>query len=368
MPPLSPPQCKQPHPGGPWMLSGAWVFATLDAQRQLLATLRDAKNSTWDLSGVSALDSVGAAFLWEHWGQTVPTQLHANPDQHALISAFRHVPTPPRPRRHWRQLPIAVGEAMLGLGREAGDALMLFGRIILASFYIVRHPRALPWAELSANMYRSGVSALGITALVGFLIGIVLSFLSAQQLQRYGANLLIVDLLGISILRELGPLLAAILVAGRSGSAMTAQIGVMKINQELDALSAMGLSTTLRLAWPKVMALLLVMPLLAFWTDVMALLGGMLSAMGSLKLGPVQFMDRFQEAVSLRHLWIGLGKSFAFGAIIGVTACTCGLAMQANSESLGRFTTRAVVMSITLVIIADAIFAVLLSLGSRYGG
>jgi phospholipid/cholesterol/gamma-HCH transport system permease protein len=211
-------------------------------------------------------------------------------------------------------------------------------------------------------MYHAGVSALGITALVGLLIGVVLSYLSSQQLARYGANVLIVDLLGISILRELGPLLAAILVAGRSGSAMTAQLGTMKLNQELDALSALGISPTLRLAWPKTVALLLVMPLLAAWTSALALLGGMLAANWELGLSFAQFLDRFPRAVKLVHLWVGLGKSAVFGLLIGLIGCHFGLTAPPSSEGLGRATTRAVVAAITLVIVADALFAVLFSI------
>ena len=240
--------------------------------------------------------------------------------------------------------------------------ISLLGQLGGAWVFLLTHPREIPLKALSAHLFRAGVSALGITALVGFLIGIVLSYLSAQQLARFGANTFIVDFLGISILRELGPLLAAILVAGRSGSAMTAQIGMMKINQELDAMQVLGLSPLLRLAWPKITALGLAMPLLALWTSLLALLGGMLAAYWELDLPFAQFLDRFPLVVKPVHLWVGLGKSVVFGLLIGLIACHFGFRVQSTSQSLGASTTRSVVAAITLVIVADAFFAVLLSL------
>ena len=351
-------------------LRGAWTFAGLRAQPQLRAQVRQlsAKAQGWDVQQAE-LDSLGALWLWQDWQTRLPAQLQASAAQQALWqglldeqAAAQADTVPARTAGHWRAGVQRLGEATLALGREAQAVCMLWGRVVLASAHVLRHPAALPWRELSANMYHAGVSALGITALVGLLIGVVLSYLSAQQLARYGANVLIVDLLGISILRELGPLLAAILVAGRSGSAMTAQLGTMKLNQELDALSALGISPTLRLAWPKTMALLLVMPLLAAWTSALALLGGMLAAHWELGLSFAQFLDRFPRAVKLVHLWVGLGKSAVFGLLIGLIGCHFGLTAPPSSEGLGRATTRAVVAAITLVIVADALFAVLFSI------
>jgi phospholipid/cholesterol/gamma-HCH transport system permease protein len=237
----------------------------------------------------------------------------------------------------------------------------LLGRLVLDVGYLLRHPGRAPWREWSATLYRTGATALPITALVGFLIGIVVSYLSAQQLQTFGANVFIVDLLGISILRELGPLLAAILVAGRSGSAMTAQLGVMRVTQELDALSAFGVSQTLRLVLPKVLALSVALPLLVLWTDALALGGGMLAADLELGIGYPVFLRRLPEVVPIANLWIGLGKGVVFGLLIAVVACHFGLRIRPDTESLGAGTTSSVVTAITVVIIADAVFAVAFS-------
>ncbi|MDO9238799.1 MAG: ABC transporter permease, partial [Methylicorpusculum sp.] len=173
------------------------------------------------------------------------------------------------------------------------------------------------------------------------------------------AEIYIIDILGLSILRELGPLLAAILVAGRSGSAMTAQIGIMRVTEELDALSAMGISHSLRLIFPKVIALLVTLPLLTIWTDVAALLGGMLSANHQLDISMQQFFVRLPNSVPLVNIFIGLLKASVFGVLIALVACHFGFMIKPNTESLGNETTNSVVAAITIVIMTDAVFAIL---------
>jgi len=174
-----------------------------------------------------------------------------------------------------------------------------------------------------------------------------------------GADLFIVNILGISITRELGPVLVAVLVAGRSGSAMTAQIGVMRVTEEIDALAVMGISRSLRIVLPKVLALSLAMPLLVLWTSAMALLGGMVAANLQLGLSYGYFIDALPRAVPVANLIIGLGKGMAFGFLIALIACHCGLRVKPNTESLSAYTTASVVTSITVVILIDAVFAVL---------
>lgn len=202
------------------------------------------------------------------------------------------------------------------------------------------------------------MQALGITALVGFLIGIVLSYLSSEQLQMFGADIFIVNILGISIIRELGPLLAAILVAGRSGSSMTAQLGVMRVTQELDALTVMGIQHSQRLIFPKIIGLGLAMPLLVLWTSAIALIGGMVAAEIQLGLSYHYFVHTLPESVPIGNLWLGLGKGAVCGMAIALIACHFGLRIRPNTESLGAGTTTSVVTSITIVIIIDAIFAI----------
>ena len=187
----------------------------------------------------------------------------------------------------------------------------------------------------------------------------MLSYLSSLQLSRVGADIFIVNILGMGIVREMGPVLVAVLVAGRSGSAMTAQLGVMRVTEEIDALAAMGVPASLRLVFPKVAALALAMPLLVLWTTAVALVGGMLSAQMQLDIDYAFFLDTLPKVVPVANLWIGLAKGFVFGLFIALIACHFGLRVRPNTESLSASTTSSVVTSITVVILIDAVFAVL---------
>jgi phospholipid/cholesterol/gamma-HCH transport system permease protein len=263
--------------------------------------------------------------------------------------------------RDWRAPITAFGAALLGFADHLRAFVGLLGQIVLDFGRFVRRPHQGPWREISANTYRAGAQALGITALVGFLIGIVLSYLSSKQLKTFGADIFVVDLLSIAIIRELGPVLAAILVAGRSGSAMTAQLGVMRVTEELDAMTVMGIPHGFRLMMPKVLALAIAMPLLSLWTSAVALFGGMVAAKAELDLSITFFFDTLPNAVKIANLWLGLGKSVVFGALIALISCHFGLRIEPNTESLGVGTTNSVVTSITAVILADAVFAVAFS-------
>jgi phospholipid/cholesterol/gamma-HCH transport system permease protein len=235
----------------------------------------------------------------------------------------------------------------------------MLGQLTFDLLRLARMPQRGPWREISANIYNVGYKALGITALVGFLIGIVLSYLSANQLRTFGASTFIVNILGMAVIRELGPVLAAILIAGRSGSAITAQIGVMRVTEELDAMLVMGISHGFRLIMPRVIALAIAMPLLVAWTDVMALAGGILAARWQLGISATFFLRELPDAVPVANLWLGLGKGVVFGMLIALTACHFGLRIKPNTQSLGEGTTASVVTAITMVILADAVFAIL---------
>jgi phospholipid/cholesterol/gamma-HCH transport system permease protein len=256
---------------------------------------------------------------------------------------------------------MALGRTVLSFAHHSVEAMTLLGRVSFDALHLIRNPARMPWREISANIYRTGTQALGITALVGFLVGIVLSYLSAQQLKSFGADIYIVNLLGISIVRELGPVLAAILIAGRSGSAMTAQIGVMRVTEELDALAVMGIPHTTRLVLPKMIALAVTMPLLILWTNAIALIGGMASAQFQLGLDYRHFIRSLPGAVPTANLWLGLGKGVVFGILIALIACHFGLRIKPNTESLGLGTTNSVVTAITVVIVVDAVFAIMFS-------
>jgi phospholipid/cholesterol/gamma-HCH transport system permease protein len=347
-------------------LSGAWVLRSLLPQaaqldRQLLAYARDA-NIRWDLRDVQTLDTAGALLLWRSWGRRRP-QLILRAEHEPAFANLSPEPSPPPPRRARDPLaPIAVlGRDFLSLAEQAAQIVLLAGHLVLDLVQLLRHPTRIPWREISANVYRTGAQALPIIALVGFLVGVVLSYLSARQLKAYGADIYIINILGVGIVRELGPMLAAILVAGRSGSSMTAQLGVMRVTEELDALSVMGISQTLRLVLPKVVALAITLPLLVLWCNAIALIGGMLAANWQLSIDYRQFLHNLPSAVPISNLWLGVGKGMLFGTLIALIACHYGLRIKPNTESLGSGTTDSVVASITVVILVDATIAVMFS-------
>ena len=352
--------------------SGRWNVHTLsqDLTRVQVRALREAlaghartPDLRWDLSGIEALDHVGALMFWRACGSKRPARFTVRAEHEPL---FANVTRADRfPERDavftWRTPFESVGQGSLLFAQHLSGFVRLMGQVVLDLGRLVRAPQAGPWREISANLYRSGAQALGITALVGFLIGIVLSYLSAKQLKQFGADIFIVDLLGVAIIRELGPVLAAILVAGRSGSAMTAALGVMRVTEELDALTVMGIPHGFRLILPKVVALAIAMPLLILWTDAISLFGGMVAAYIQLDLSLSYFFNALPAAVKIANLWLGLGKGVVFGMLIALVSCHFGLRIEPNTESLGQGVTSSVVTSITVVIIADSIFAVAFS-------
>ncbi|MEI6706327.1 MAG: ABC transporter permease [Methylococcales bacterium] len=345
-------------------LSGCWNIRSLSMNvdiQQKLKNISANKTQQWDMRCVNVLDSGAALILWQAWGEKMPSALQIKPEHQGLLARWQAqtVGTIEVTPFRFRSLLENCGQTAVNFWIQVLSFLSLLGQLVLDSIYLFVHPQDIPWAEISITIYDAGVRALGITALVGFLIGIVLSYLSALQLKMFGAEIYIINILGLSIIRELGPLLAAILVAGRSGSAMSAQIGIMRVTEELDALSAMGISHSVRLVFPKVMALTLVLPLLSIWTSITALLGGMFAAQTTLDISVMQFFMKLPDVVPLLNVFIGLIKSATFGLFIALIACHFGFRIEPNTESLGNETTNSVVAAITIVIMVDAVFAIL---------
>jgi phospholipid/cholesterol/gamma-HCH transport system permease protein len=354
-------------------LAGTWTLASLMANHRngepLRRALRKVEASVrWNLLEVERLDSAAAVLLWQSWGYRWPAALQVSATLRATLERVAAISRPPSPASRltappadapWRRFVLGIGQLTLNMLHNLVGLIELHGRLTLDLLFLLRHPREMPWKEFSANIYKAGARALPVLALMGFLIGVTISYLSALQLKMYGADLFIINLLGLGIIRELGPVLVAVLVAGRSGSAMTAQIGVMRVTEEIDALATLGISRTLRVVLPKVAALTVVMPLLVVWTSVLALVGGAFAAWLQLDLSPVYFFSMLPKAVPLANLWIGLVKGMVFGFLVALLACQFGLHVRPNTESLSARTTAAVVTAITLVIIVDALFAVL---------
>lgn len=345
-------------------LSGRWTLATTSLRSsELAAELERAarRKSTWDCTELEAIDSAGAMLLWRSWGRVFPELLLIRPEHRRVFERIdtadhepRAVPPPLSPLRGVMML----GSAAIGVVRHLLDFMALIGQFSLNLLHVLRVPADLPRREISANLYKSGVRAMPVTALVGFLIGVVLSYLSALQLKQFGADIFIVNIIGLGIVRELGPVLVAILVAGRSGSAMTAQLGVMRVTEEIDALATMGVQRSLRLVFPKVVALTVALPLLVLWSTAIALVGGMVSAQVQLDISYGFFFQTLPRVVPSANLWIGLAKGAVFGMFIALVACHFGLRVRPNTESLSTSTTASVVTAITVVIILDAIFAI----------
>jgi phospholipid/cholesterol/gamma-HCH transport system permease protein len=240
--------------------------------------------------------------------------------------------------------------------------LAFIGQTVVSLLRALRHPGRIRWPEIFTEIYETGVKALPIVGLLSFLMGVVFAYLGAVQLSRYGADLYIADMVGYAMLRELSPLLTAILVCGRTGSAFAAQIGTMQVREEVAALETIGVSPIDLLVLPKLLALILVVPLLSVFADILAVFGGMVQANLQLGLGFNAFLFRLEEAISFSTFTIGISKAPVFAAIIAVVGCYQGLQVKGSAESVGRHTTISVVQSIFLVIVTDAMFSVLFSI------
>jgi phospholipid/cholesterol/gamma-HCH transport system permease protein len=347
-------------------LRGRWGAAELGnredwkrARQSLNAYLSDGALG-WDLTAVDWLDHVGVQLLWAHWGQQRPVQLRLTDMQRQMLDrvASLTMACPPEKKVNWLGWLIQLGTVLLSFLGHIRVLTEMVGQLLIDFLRLLRHPSRGPWRDFSGNLFSVGATALPITALVGFLIGVVLAYLMSLQLRQFGADAFIVNILGISLVRELGPLLGAILVAGRSGSAITAQIGVMRVNEELDAMQVMGVPQGFRLVLPRALALAFAMPLVSIWTTLCALIGGMLAANSAMNVTPAFFMQALPGAVDIANLYLALAKSVAFGIAIALVACHWGLGIEPNTQSLGRGTTSSVVISITAVIVLDAVFAI----------
>ena len=349
-------------------LYGSWNAAILalpanwqPISQALQQSAKVAMEISWDLRHVERLDHTGAQMLWNAWGRRWPKHVLLLDVQRVTLSRVAQFSVPAPTPELTRPLDwvVQIGTWWLSAGGHLRDGVQLMGQLVLDLLRLLRRPARIPWHDISVHIYRIGATALPITAVVGFLIGVVLAYLMAQQLRQLGAGIYVVNILGLALVRELGPVLTAILIAGRSGSAITAQIGAMRVTEELDAMRVMGISPSARLVLPRAIALALVMPMLAIWTTSAALLGGVLACDATMGLSPAYFLHTLPKVVHLGSLWLALFKSVVFGFSVALIGCHFGLRVRPDTQSLGEGTTASVVMSITMVLVADALFAVL---------
>lgn len=346
--------------------AGTWTVRTIaDVEPRLTHVPWPSSGEvTIDASGVSLLDTSGAWLLHRTVRELAARGCTARivgmrPEFSSLLEliATREIPlsapAPPMPGRLER-----LGRhTWAGVTGGAGY-LVFVGETAIALLHALRHPQRLRWRPILHNVQTAGLEALPITGLLSFLMGVVIAYQGADQLQRFGANIFVVDLVALAMLRELSPLLTAIIIAGRSGSAYTAQIGTMKVTEEIDALRTIGVGAQDLLVLPKVVALIIVMPLLTVYTDVTGILGGMVMARSKLDVSFDVFVDRLDEAIQLSSYWTGLVKAPVFAMIIALVGCYRGFQVTGSAESVGAQTTMSVVQAIFLVIVTDAIFSI----------
>ncbi|MEZ4428825.1 MAG: ABC transporter permease [Nannocystaceae bacterium] len=347
-------------------VAGPWVIGTAAGLSRELARVkleaRDGGVARIVGERLTALDSVGALLLARLAGQLEGAGMKVywlgfSRAYDDFLGAIRALELTEEAGPPGDTLLVRTGKATLELIDLGRRILGFFGLVLFTFVRLVRRPSKIRWTSIVHHIALTGLNAMPIVGLLTFLIGVVLTFLAAHQLARFGAQIFVVDLIGTSLLRELGVLVTAILVAGRSGSAFTAQLGAMRVNEEVDALEAMGLDPMEVLTLPRIIALVIAMPLLSFFGTMMGIFGGMLISDIALHISFAQFVDRLAASVDDRHLFIGLAKAPVYAFIISLIGCFEGFNVSGSAENVGRYTTRSVVEAIFLVIVADAAFA-----------
>ena len=320
---------------------------------------------TIDLSGVERMDTVGAWVVYRTVRDRRARIVGASEEAESLLDQVAEFDKPvqvhPDERGSFLRVVAELGAWISETGRTLVGLLGFFGATLVGLANLVARPRRFRLNAVVQRFDVVGVRALGIIGLMSFLIGVVIGQQGAVQLQQFGAEVYTINLIGRITVRELGTLMTAIMVAGRSGSAFAAQLGTMKITEEIDAMRTIGVSPIEALVIPRLIAAVIMMPLLAFWAMLMSLLGGGIFVWLSLGIPPLTYIDRLQEVIPITDLWVGLIKAPVFGFIIALAGCFQGMLVESNSEEVGLRTTTAVVQSIFLVIVLDAVFAVFFS-------
>ncbi len=351
---------------------GSWTIETAARLRPVLDAIPIASaRAVIDLEAVERFDSTGAWLLLRLYRRLAstgvsPSLMGLSPEQTTLFNRIVEIGDCEPAHAETSHPVIALLERTgrnIGAAVQDGVELLNFlGIVAFAAFRSLIRPGRIRLIPTFSHIERIGIDALPIVGLLAFLIGIVLAYQGADQLRRFGAEIFTVNLLGISVLREMGVLMTAIVIAGRSGSAFAAQIGTMQVNQEVDAMRTLGLDPVDMLVLPRMTAMIIVLPLLTVYANIMALTGGAMMVTMTLDIPLAQFLHRLNESVALGTLWIGVSKAPVFGLLIALTGCREGLRVTGSAESVGTHTTRAVVISIFLVLVANALFSVLFSL------
>ena len=353
-------------------LSGRFTLATglasLDPLERALEAAPPGTRVAFEASGLEAWDSALVSVVFSAAGRAAARGFALDtgglPEgARRLLELSLAVPARVLPQPETDDaLTARVGTVALRAWRTAGDALEFLGETVRAAGALARGRARFRRVDLAAALESAGIGALGIVALINFLIGAVLAFVGAVQLQQFGASIYVANLVAIGITRELGALLTGIVMAGRTGASFAAVLGTMTVNEEVDALRTMGLKPVEFLVLPRVLATSLMLPALVAYADLVGILGGTFVGVVMLDLGAVEYLRATQSSLALRHVLIGLVKSVAFGAVVALTGCYYGVRCGRSAAAVGEAATRAVVMGIVLVVVVDAVFTVLLHL------
>jgi phospholipid/cholesterol/gamma-HCH transport system permease protein len=351
-------------------LSGRWTLADGVPSAQPVAQALDsappasrvgfdaARLEDWD----SALVSFAHAVAGAADARGLRVDLDGLPEGARKLAVLARA-VPPRDEPHVEEdnaVSARVGAVALHAWGTGWDAVEFLGETLLALWAMLRRRARFRRRDLIHAFETTGVGALGIVALINFLIGAVLAFVGAVQLQQFGASIYVANLVAIGVARELGALMTGIVMAGRTGASFAAVLGTMTVNEEVDALRTMGLKPAEFLVAPRVVATALMLPLLVAYADLVGILGGMFVGVTLLGIGTVEYLQQTQQALALRHVWIGLAKSVVFGAVVALTGCYYGIRCGRSAAAVGEATMKAVVMGIVLVVVVDAVFTVLL--------
>lgn len=352
-------------------LSGNWTIAGITAVAPTIQTLvkKAGQDVTIDGSAIAIMDSAGALLIeniivnFKKLGKHATVSGISERFQSLLklvtdeIDLVRNPPPPPETPN----LLYTIGEKSYFKWRVVYEFMEFVGEMFIGIVRSIRQPSRFQWRLILRFIDDTGYRALPIVALLTFLVGIVLTYQVAVQLSEYNADIFIVDLTGMVILREFGPLITAIIAAGRTSTSFTAQIGTMKINEEIDALHTMGVPPIERLVMPKVLGLVIALPLLTVWADIFGVLGSMVMSKAQLGISYYSFLERFQHSVAVKDYIVGLVKAPVFALIIAAVGCFQGFQVSGTADDVGRKTTQSAVQSIFLIIIADALFSILFS-------
>ena len=348
-------------------LTGAWRLQRLAEIEAALAELALPPSATIDGSALHEIDSAAALLLLRGVQKSGPAAAEmswtgfSEVNGRIVEQVRRHLDATNATTAPLRHSPLALlGRQATELAQLLSGHLNFLGATLLAFGESLRHPRRLRLRELTVQLEQTGLTAIPVVALVTLLIGVVITYLLGLQAEKYGANIFVVDGVGIGVTREFAPIIVAVIVAGRSGAAFTAQLGSMRLTEETDAIRTLGLSPMQVLVVPRVLALMIALPLLVFVGDVMSLIGAMAIAGPMLDITPVAFMARLREALDARHVFVGLLKAPVFALVIAVIGARMGMTVGRDTRALGAATTSTVVQSIVAVILLDAGFAVLL--------